>query len=823
MERVKGNSLLKCLYGLFAMVLLLCPSVTGRAGTIYESPYVTWTPDHSAWTVREVPPYTDLWLNYKKSGTKPEYWYPKGETYSTGIESAVGTPAKGQHLYTYERHGEVPVGKWVCEWSDGRCIHPSKLTEFGGFKLTPGMCGNAYYSGWMGYCADCDACVKPALMYMSRDAVKSLTSIDVDRKWAYICPHCNNLENALTEDVFHTCKKISWNQYLVHYDSNIPGEEPQDAEESIHMYNNAEEYNGYAVTAVRRLNANIFTRMGYTFAGWSLTPTGPVVYEDKAEILNLCDYDWREDRTRGTVTLYAQWVETRSTLKIDPAGGTYEGKSTVTSLEKGYGESYVADASKVAAPKGHRISFDTNGGNAIAPITGKKEFFCWRLSHPFAGVFDETTNTYIYEGAMGAVDTLTADYVDKPIILPTPSKSDENFGGWYEDAACTIPAGFGGEEYVPSRDITLYASWADLTLYSTNNMSANDKKGAVDLRWAQKDAENKVYLMYQSEDNENFKQIFTASEVAGRNNVDKSFAYKGARETYTVQYSGLYTLSASGAQGGDYNSYKGGKGGSISGKFYLQKGDVLTIHVGGQNGYNGGGKATKYGTGGGATTIASAQKGVLLVAGGGGGASLLGNGGDGGLSTSLTSTSLSGEEGMAGGGGGYLGGHAGSVVYHAHNASCGQHTHKGNPVSGGLCYQRDDIVEQECHVTTRREEWICEWPCVFCGNNHFYCWGWVGVHDVCTVRDYTCMQTNCTVCGAEGDDTHRESWGRTDYHNGTHIVKTNVGYKLTCTIPEGFLCGKTEATVKGANKQGQPPLGGAPGRDEKEWRQQDKV
>ena len=805
-QRRKGKR--QQLWLLFVLSLCLC-AICGRraqAATIYESPYVNWSPDRTAWTVQESVPYTDHWFTYKRMGFTPEYWYPKLETYETGIASTLGTPGVGQHLYTYGRTGEIPVGRWVNEWPEAACVHGYTKDWYRGLPVSPTCCGNTYYSGWVCYCADCGEPVNHRYMYMSRDAMKSLTSIDVDVTWFYVCPTCLHLENESATDP-HQCRDISWNQYKVRYDCNIPGSDDK-AEESLHMYNNAGVYEGQELTPVTRLNTNIFKRLGYTFAGWSLSPGGPVVYEDGAEIYNLSPYDWHDDYDGdlGVVTLYAQWVETESTLRIDPAGGSYEGRSGITSMTKGYGEVYVADPSGLTPPEGYTVSFVTNGGNSIAPKSARAEFFCWRRSSPLHGYFDEESNSYYFEGSMHSVDTLTADYLAQPIILPTPVKSGCVFGGWYEDAACTIPAGFGGEEYLPGRNLTLYASWADLTLYSKNNLTANDRKGAVDLWWSQRDAANKTYLMYQSQDNSNFTRIFTASEVADRNNVDCSFSYRGAPQTYTVQYSGIYTLSASGAQGGGYGSYTGGKGGTITGRFYLQRGDTLTITVGGSNGYNGGGLASVYGNGGGATTILSAQKGTLLVAGGGGGASLSGNGGAGGSTASLAGNYLSGAGGMAGGGGGYYGGNAGSVVYHSHTSACGYHTHSGDAVSGGACYSSPRQVTKDCVVTTHRTDFVSVWHCVHCDNNTFHYWGWSGRHSLCgCTTDFVTCETTCTACGANGGDTHSNLWGESDYYNRTHQVTVTDGYLKTCTLSEGYLCGKTTSTIESST----PAYGGS--------------
>lgn len=66
----------------------------------------------------------------------------------------------------------------------------------------------------------------------------------------------------------------------------------------------------------KRLDPNAFQWKGYTFAGWSTRPEGPVEYADEAEVVNLT--------TESGVyfDLYAQWMPTTYYLNLDANGGT---------------------------------------------------------------------------------------------------------------------------------------------------------------------------------------------------------------------------------------------------------------------------------------------------------------------------------------------------------------------------------------------------------------------------------------------------------------------------------------------------------------------
>lgn len=180
--------------------------------------------------------------------------------------------------------------------------------------------------------------------------------------------------------------------------------------------------------------------------------------------------------------------------------------------------------------------------------------------------------------------------------------------------------------------------------------------------------------------------------------VSKTFSYTGANQTFTAPQTGTYTIQTWGAQGGGGASYpEGGKGGYATGTITLNKGETLNLYVGGRGnpnagtaGWNGGGSAPSYGSGGGASDVrkdGTALTNRILVAGGGGGSSHTGKGGYGGGLVGGASTGTSGGTQTAGGtgtaypgvlgtggmgtnhggggGGGYYGGGAGYTCDHA--------------------------------------------------------------------------------------------------------------------------------------------------------------
>ncbi len=633
-------------------------AAVAEPGTVYNSPHVTFSPDGLAWTTDQ-----------GKTGT----WYEHGERVYTGIPSGLSPLREGEHYYLADREGTVPIGYWQVEHRHGTCIHNAYPGDerdglWHGVPVEKHTCEGYYYSGWVAYCADCGERMTH-LIYMSREAARSIDYLDMGEvngrqlAYYYCCPHCDNFEQGF--GLRHDCKGISKNRYWVEYRANAPGDWNGYMENSVHMYDNAGEYEGNPVTPATRLTLNAYSRRGYEFAEWNTEPDGSgISFCDGAEILNLT----REEN--GRVVLYAVWRPSVSYLRIDPGEGRYNGLQGISTVTGSYGSMYFVDGSRVTAPAGHRISFETNGGNPIGPMDGTQHFTEWMRVQPFYGRFAD--QMYCFAASNGNTDTLLAGYQPDPVILPTPVKAGSSFGGWYFDPEFTDPAGAGGDSITPGTDMTLYAQWADLTLWGKDNYRVGGGRGAVDLSWFQPDGLDKAYLLYQSRDGRNWTQIYAAEDIGGGSGVEVSFDYSGEICTYTVPATGFYTLAGAGAQGGDYalreGIMAGGPGGRVSVEVWLQEGEVLTCNIGGRNGYNkGGGFDPAVGAvGGGCTVVSSNLKGTIFIAGGGGGATGCEDGGPGGSAANVTAgeslLGTAGESGGAGGGGGYAGGRAGAVI-----------------------------------------------------------------------------------------------------------------------------------------------------------------
>lgn len=121
----------------------------------------------------------------------------------------------------------------------------------------------------------------------------------------------------------------------------------------------------------------------------------------------------------------------------------------------------------------------------------------------------------------------------------------------------------------------------------------NCEIGSGTLSTEEKEKKHSLYVLLKTEtpDEQISKNLKLTVEVVAEPNDPSgvnglSIAYSGKEEIIKIPYTGTYTLTAAGAEGGISNSENtvltGGKGAVISSDFYLEAEDVLHVVVGGQ-------------------------------------------------------------------------------------------------------------------------------------------------------------------------------------------------------------------------------------------------
>ena len=179
------------------------------------------------------------------------------------------------------------------------------------------------------------------------------------------------------------------------------------------------------------------SKTGYTFDGWYTQSSGGTKVSNTYT-------------PAGNVTLYAHWTNVNYTLTINPNGGIWN-NTTSNSTKTGTTNSTLSIANPT--PKGYTVSFNSNGGNNVNSITSQRTFTNWSLSGP--GSMSGTTYTF---GAGNA--TLTANYNNGSITLPSATKAGHKFKGWYSNGCSGTFIGNAGESYTPTSNVTLKACYS---------------------------------------------------------------------------------------------------------------------------------------------------------------------------------------------------------------------------------------------------------------------------------------------------------------------------------------------------------------------------
>ncbi len=206
------------------------------------------------------------------------------------------------------------------------------------------------------------------------------------------------------------------------------------------------------------------TRTGYTFKGWNTDVNGSGQAYSAGDKYN----------TDADLTLYAQWEQIKSTLTVDPNGGTWEGSSKSQSFTEPYGTQQTL-LDPTVTPKGHTVKFNVNGGTPTTlQLEQKTKFDKWTLETG-GGTLKGATYTFADTDA-----TVKANYIGEEIQLPSVTKANSTFSGWYTAQTGGERVGDIGEDYTPEKDITLFAHWDEVTYTLTIHPNRGTWNGKTD-------------------------------------------------------------------------------------------------------------------------------------------------------------------------------------------------------------------------------------------------------------------------------------------------------------------------------------------------------
>jgi uncharacterized repeat protein (TIGR02543 family) len=182
------------------------------------------------------------------------------------------------------------------------------------------------------------------------------------------------------------------------------------------------------------------SREGYTFDGW---------YED--EELSLYYAHWISYMPSRDITLYAKWNINQYYVEFHTNGGEW-----IDGLYADYGTTYEP---VVAIKEGYTFEgwyedyeLTLYYGESLTSIPGRN------LDLYAKWTINTYTITFVTNGG-GSLEPVTGEY-ESQIDYQEPSREGYTFDGWYEDEELSLYYAH-WISYMPSRDITLYAKWIE--------------------------------------------------------------------------------------------------------------------------------------------------------------------------------------------------------------------------------------------------------------------------------------------------------------------------------------------------------------------------
>ena len=203
----------------------------------------------------------------------------------------------------------------------------------------------------------------------------------------------------------------------------------------------------------QNLTSNGFTRTGYTFAGWSTTANGNVVYTDGQRVSNLTS------KQGGTVTLYAQWTVNTYSITYDLDGGNASGNPT----------SYTVESSAITLNAPTRTGYTFAGwtGTELSEAsttvtiatgsTGDRNYTATWTANTYTVTFDAN-------GGEGSMDPQPFTYdASQNLTANGFTRTGYTFAGWSTSEGGSVVYSNGQSVSNLTADqngnVTLYAQW----------------------------------------------------------------------------------------------------------------------------------------------------------------------------------------------------------------------------------------------------------------------------------------------------------------------------------------------------------------------------
>lgn len=204
------------------------------------------------------------------------------------------------------------------------------------------------------------------------------------------------------------------------------------------------------------------TRTGYTFDGYYDAVNGGTKYYH-ADMTSAKAWD-----KANSATLYAHWIPNTYEVVFNGNGST---GGSMANQSFTYGQEQALTAN--AYTRQYIITFNTDGGEAMAPATAVYNFGGWATSAEGSTAYEDKEN--VNNLATNGNHTLYAVWSSN-YTLPLPTKDGYNFAGWSDGTNTGMQ---NGTPYAPTTDVTLTAEWTQDMLTPTLQKNYEDAQAAM--------------------------------------------------------------------------------------------------------------------------------------------------------------------------------------------------------------------------------------------------------------------------------------------------------------------------------------------------------